>query len=88
LDRTADTGRGRSGERLSTVQGGRRTLGLSPRFLDVLRLMAEGKTTREIALELGLSRHTVKNYIERIYERLGARDRVQAVSIALRAGLI
>jgi DNA-binding NarL/FixJ family response regulator len=76
------------GGSLSPVQGARRTLTLSPRFLDVLRLMAEGKTTREIALELGLSRYTVKNYIERIYERLGARDRVQAVSIALRAGLI
>jgi DNA-binding NarL/FixJ family response regulator len=70
------------------VQGGRRSLALSPRFLDVLRLMAEGKTTRQIALELGLSRYTVKNYIERIYERLGARDRVQAVTIAIRAGLI
>jgi DNA-binding NarL/FixJ family response regulator len=70
------------------VQAARRTLTLSPRFLDVLRLMAEGKTTREIALELGLSRYTVKNYIERIYERLGARDRVQAVTIALRTGLI
>ena len=50
--------------------------------------MAEGKTTRQIAVELGLSRYTVKNYIERIYERLGARDRVQAVTIAIRAGLI
>jgi DNA-binding NarL/FixJ family response regulator len=70
------------------VQGVYRTLTLSPRFLDVLRLMAEGKTTREIALELGLSRYTVKNYIERIYERLGARDRAQAVTIGLRAGLI
>ncbi|HJV04714.1 MAG TPA: response regulator transcription factor, partial [Actinomycetota bacterium] len=78
----------RSGERLSPVQGGRRTVPLSPRYVDVLRLMAEGRTNREIALELGLSIYTVKNYVERIYERLGARDRVQAVTIALRAGLI
>jgi DNA-binding NarL/FixJ family response regulator len=70
------------------VQGGRRTVPLSPRYVDVLRLMAEGRTNREIALELGLSIYTVKNYVERIYERLGARDRVQAVTIALRAGLI
>jgi two-component system response regulator DesR len=54
----------------------------------VLSLMAEGKTTREIAYELGLSPFTVKNYIERIYERLGALDRVQAVSMAIREGLI
>ena len=70
------------------MQGGRRTVPLSPRYVDVLRLMAEGRTNREIALELGLSIYTVKNYVERIYERLGARDRVQAVTIALRAGLI
>jgi DNA-binding NarL/FixJ family response regulator len=73
---------------LSPVQGGHRTVTLSPRYVDVLRLMADGRTNREIALELGLSIYTVKNYVERIYERLGARDRVQAVTIALRAGLI
>jgi DNA-binding NarL/FixJ family response regulator len=61
---------------------------LTPRQRQVLSLMAEGKTTREIAYELGLSPFTVKNYIERIYERLGALDRVQAVSTAMREGLI
>ncbi len=61
---------------------------LTPRQRQVLSLMAEGKTTREIAYELGLSPFTVKNYIERIYERLGVLDRVQAVSTAMREGLI
>jgi DNA-binding CsgD family transcriptional regulator len=55
---------------------------------EVLALMAEGKTNREIAYELGLSPFTVKNYIERIFERLGAMDRVQAVSKGLRQGII
>jgi two-component system nitrate/nitrite response regulator NarL len=55
---------------------------------EVLALMAEGMTNREIAYELGLSPFTVKNYIERIYERMGALDRVQAVSKALREGII
>jgi DNA-binding NarL/FixJ family response regulator len=64
------------------------TMSLTPRQRQVLSLMAEGKTTREIAYELGLSPFTVKNYIERIYERLGALDRVQAVSMAVRQGLI
>jgi DNA-binding CsgD family transcriptional regulator len=50
--------------------------------------MCEGKTTAEIARDLGLSRFTVRNYVQRIFERLGAQDRVQAVSIALRAQLI
>ena len=61
---------------------------LTPRQRQVLSLMADGKTTREIAYELGLSPFTVKNYIERIYERLGVLDRVQAVSTAMREGLI
>ncbi len=61
---------------------------LTPRMRDVLLLICEGKTTAEIARDLGLSRFTVKNYIERIFERLGAQDRVQAVGTALRAGLI
>ena len=63
-------------------------MSLTPRQREVLSLMAQGKTTREIAYELGLSPYTVKNYIERIYERLGALDRVQAVSMAVRKGLI
>jgi DNA-binding NarL/FixJ family response regulator len=63
-------------------------MSLTPRQRQVLSLIAEGKTTREIAHELGLSPYTVKNYMERIYERLGAMDRVQAVSTALRQGLI
>jgi DNA-binding NarL/FixJ family response regulator len=61
---------------------------ITPRMREVLALMADGKTNREIAYELGLSPFTVKNYIERIFERLGALDRVQAVSKALREGII
>jgi DNA-binding NarL/FixJ family response regulator len=64
------------------------TMTLTPRLRDVLLLVAEGKTTAEIARDLGLSRYTVKNYIDRIFERLGVQDRVQAVSTALRLGLI
>ncbi len=64
------------------------TMTLTPRLRDVLLLVAEGKTTAEIARDLGLSRNTVKNYIDRIFERLGVQDRVQAVSTALRLGLI
>jgi DNA-binding NarL/FixJ family response regulator len=77
--------RGR-GERLRPMhgEGGE----LTPRLLDVLHLVAEGRTTDEIAATLGLSPFTVKNYMERIFERLGARDRAEAVAIALRSGLL
>lgn len=65
-----------------------RTAILTPRQLDVIALVAEGRTTEEIARHLELSPHTVKNYLERIYERLGARDRTQAVAMALREGIL
>ncbi|HZA60321.1 MAG TPA: helix-turn-helix transcriptional regulator [Actinomycetota bacterium] len=61
---------------------------LTPRQRDVLTHVADGRTTDEIARILGLSPHTVKNYLERIYERLDARDRTQAVAIALREGIL
>jgi DNA-binding NarL/FixJ family response regulator len=54
----------------------------------VLSLVAEGYSTAEVARELRLSRHTVKNYMERIFQRLGARDRTEAVAIALREGIL
>jgi DNA-binding NarL/FixJ family response regulator len=61
---------------------------LTPRLTEVLSLVAEGYNTAEIARELQLSRHTVKNYMERIFQRLGARDRTEAVAIALREGIL
>ena len=61
---------------------------LTPRQRDVLTHVADGRTTDEIARILGLSPHTVKNYLERIYERLDTRDRTQAVAIALREGIL
>jgi DNA-binding NarL/FixJ family response regulator len=61
---------------------------LTPRLREVLSLVADGYSTAEVARELRLSRHTVKNYMERIFQRLGARDRTEAVAIALREGIL
>ncbi len=60
---------------------------LTPRELDVLRLIATGATNREIAGMLYLSEGTVKNIVSSIFTCLGIHDRVQAAVIALRNGL-
>jgi DNA-binding NarL/FixJ family response regulator len=60
---------------------------LSPRELSVLSCVAEGLTNIEIGAELGIAADTVKTHVARVLEKLGARDRTQAVSRALRMGL-
>ncbi|AXX30201.1 response regulator [Actinosynnema pretiosum subsp. pretiosum] len=62
--------------------------GLSPRELEVLRLVADGRSNSEIAVELVLSPETVKTYVSRLLAKLDLRDRVQAVVPAHRTGLV
>lgn len=62
--------------------------GLTPREIDVLRLMADGFDTSEIAGELCYSERTVKNVIYGLTHRLHLRNRSHAVAYALRAGMI
>jgi DNA-binding CsgD family transcriptional regulator len=57
--------------------------GLSPRQAEVLRLLAEGKTTREIARSLVLSERTVERHIADVYAKIGARNRAEATAYAL-----
>jgi len=61
---------------------------LSPREREVLALLAEGASNKEIARALALSIHTVKFHVASLTEKLGARSRVEAVAIAIRAGLV
>jgi DNA-binding NarL/FixJ family response regulator len=60
---------------------------MSIREADILRLVAQGMTNREIGRALHLSEGTVKNYVSRILERLGLRDRTQAAIYARDHGL-
>ena len=61
---------------------------LKPRELELLRLVADGATNREAAGRLFVSEATVKAYLLRIYDRLGARDRASAVAAAYERGLL
>ena len=61
---------------------------LTPRQEEVLRGVAEGKSNLEIAKSLFVSEGTVKAHVKAILQKLGARDRTQAITIAIRRGLV
>jgi len=61
---------------------------LSPREIEVLRLVAEGNRNRQIAERLFISKETVKAHLKHVLLKLGAGDRTQAVTIAVRRGFI
>jgi DNA-binding NarL/FixJ family response regulator len=65
----------------------RETLGLSPRQLDVLCLIAEGKPNKIICAELGLAERTVKAHVTEVLRALGVSSRTQAALAAARLGL-
>ena len=67
---------------------GRLEYGLTDREITVLRLVAEGKTNKEIANVLDLSEKTVKNHVRNIFHKLHVYDRTQAAIHAIRKGLI
>jgi DNA-binding NarL/FixJ family response regulator len=62
--------------------------GLTPREIDVLRLIAYGNANKEIAGQLSIGEETVKSHVTNILEKLGANDRTHAVTLALKRGII
>ena len=75
-------------DRFSRLKPARSDIELSTRERDVLRLLADGLTKKEIASKLGLSLHTVDNYLRRIYGKLHVNTLGGAVAKALRDGLL
>ena len=63
-------------------------LGVTPRELEILELIAQGMSNREIADKLFVSENTVKTHSSRLFDKLGARRRTQAVQLGKEMGLI
>lgn len=61
---------------------------LTKRETEILQLIADGRSTNDVASDLFISVKTVKNHLASIYEKLDARDRTQAVLMGLRTGII
>ena len=60
---------------------------LTPREKEVLKLVSQGKSNKEIASALAIAESTVKGYLKNILEKLHLENRVQAATFALREGL-
>ncbi|HUN61474.1 MAG TPA: helix-turn-helix transcriptional regulator [Candidatus Sulfotelmatobacter sp.] len=63
-------------------------LGITPRELDILELIAKGMSNREIAEKLYVSENTVKTHSSRVFGKLGAKRRTQAVQLGKEFGLL
>jgi DNA-binding NarL/FixJ family response regulator len=61
---------------------------LTPKELEVLRLIAAGNANKEIGAQLSISEESVKSRVKNILGKLGARDRTHAVTVGLKRGII
>jgi DNA-binding NarL/FixJ family response regulator len=61
---------------------------VTPRELSALRLMADGKSNKEIANALAISERTVKTHLGHLFEKLGVTSRTEAIKVATRRGLV
>ncbi|MFO1399588.1 MAG: response regulator transcription factor, partial [Steroidobacteraceae bacterium] len=64
------------------------SLGITPRELSVLQELAAGRSNKEIAARLAIAPDTVKTHVARLYDKLGARRRTEAVNRARELGIL
>ena len=72
----------------ATLAEGMARMQVTPRELATLRLMADGKSNKEIGTALGISERTVKSHLGHLFEKLGVTSRTEAVKVATRRGLV
>ena len=63
-------------------------IGVSPRELEVLHEIAAGRSNKEIAASLNVSPHTVKTHVARLFEKLGAKRRTEAINKVRELGIV
>jgi DNA-binding CsgD family transcriptional regulator len=73
---------------LASNEKRRECLSITPRELEVLELIAQGMSNREIAEKLFVSENTVKTHSSRVFDKLGAKRRTQAVQLGKEFGLL
>ena len=78
----------RADEPFAVNENRREQLGITPREMEILELMAAGLSNREIAGRLFVSENTVKTHSSRLFDKLQAKRRTQAVQLGKEAGLI
>ena len=62
--------------------------GLTPRELDVLRLLVEGRSDREIGEALFIGTRTVQTHVSNLFAKLGVNTRAEAAAVAVRRGIV
>jgi DNA-binding CsgD family transcriptional regulator len=77
-----------AGEPFLPDQRKREDLGITPREMEILELIAQGMSNREIAGKLFVSENTVKTHSSRVFDKLGAKRRTQAVQLGKEFGLL
>lgn len=82
------TPRRAAGEPFARNEAAIRSLGLSPREIEILEALAGGDSNKEMARRLGISPNTVKTHVARVYDKLEVQRRVQAIAKARSLALI